>query len=201
MTKNQKIWTTVHIPLMMIILIGAGFFIERFWFSEQAQNDPLVKLQNYSAGGDYLQTMNTWPFHTGINGDTNYNSAEMMNARSKECNNRDDLAYFQHIAKHFENSWRIIAQYHYIGDKPSQKPLDYYVSFVPNATDYNTIEEFKQDFPICELGSDEVPLLVTPEWLVFTTDNCLGGAATDNTPTFSACEELKKKIENLLLEK
>lgn len=201
MTKFQKIWTAVHIPLMLVVMISAGFFIERLWFHEQVIDDPLVKLQNFSAGEDYLRTMNTWPFQTGVNGDTNYNSAEIMNARSKECNNRDDLPYFQHIAEHFKDSWRIIADYRYTGDKPSQKPLDYYVSFVPNAPDYYSLEEFKRDFPICELGSDEVPFMVTTEWLVFTTDNCRGGAATDNTPEFSACEELKKKIENLLLEK
>lgn len=98
--------------------------------------------------------------------DFDYTAGQLL-AMAQECGSQKDLDYFTELTDTFSNTQKQVYTFTYT--EMAQSPLDYVVTVMPNAANYQTLDEFKADFDTCAAGGQAYPAEVTANSLMFVS--------------------------------
>ncbi len=120
-----------------------------------------------------------------------FNALELK-SESEDCGTNKSEQYFKELLSYYsENSNGIEYQFKYIGQ--TQDFGAWVVMVVPNKIGYINFEEFKNDFNLCEAGSDRYPALMSDKYFLFVS-SC-GTGFDDGSGLPNGCDVVRKIIE------
>lgn len=120
-----------------------------------------------------------------------FNAIELK-SKSENCGTNKSEQYFKELLSHYsENEDGIEYQFKYQGQ--TQDSGIWTVVAISNKIGYTNLEEFKNDFDLCEAGSDRYPYLISEKYLLFVS-SC-GTGYDDGSGLPHGCDVVRKIVE------
>jgi len=126
-----------------------------------------------------------------------FNALELKN-KSKDCGTNKSEQYFKKLLSHYsENDSGMEYQFKYQGQ--TQDSGIWIVTIIPNKIGYTNLEDFKNDFNLCEAGSDKYPSLMLEKYFLFVS-SC-GTGYDDDSGLPHGCDVVRKIVEPTIMVK
>lgn len=99
---------------------------------------------------------------------------------------------------HFANVLKMYAptdkatEYHFVYNGASQRPSEWVVTTMPNKPHYQSLDDFKKDFDICDGGASRYPFLVSADFVLFVS-SC-GTGLSDGSGLPNGCQEIQDAV-------
>lgn len=117
-------------------------------------------------------------------------TAERLRADAEECGRKKPSGYFGALLAKFDGADAHAYRFTY-GADGADAASAFKVTVVPNAPEYETLAEFREDFDICAAGGERYPHMASPEWLVFVS-SCPGADFGDGMA--QRCEDTRRVV-------
>lgn len=119
----------------------------------------------------------------------NYFKSDALAENAKGCAKDLDQDYFENILEKFSEN-EIGHSYVFIDINTQEMVGHYQIIIIPNNLGYANLEEFKQDFELCEAGAEAYPTTISENYLLFE-NSCGSGMSS---PSAEVCVNTKSKI-------
>ena len=120
-----------------------------------------------------------------------FNALELK-SKSEDCGTNKSEQYFEELLSYYsENSSGTEYQFKY--HEQTQDSGIWIVAVIPNKIGYVDLGEFKNDFDLCEAGSDGYPYLISEKYLIFVS-SC-GTGYDDGSGLPHGCDVVQKIVE------
>lgn len=83
-------------------------------------------------------------------------------------------------------------EYHFVYNGASQSPSEWVVTAMANKPHYQSVEDFKKDFDICDGGATRYPFMVNNDFLLFVS-SC-GTGFSDGSGLPNGCQEIQEAL-------
>jgi|SRR3989339_1453 len=121
-----------------------------------------------------------------------YSSQQIRMAN--DCGAQHKAGDFDKLVSIFSGTTKEFYSFKYTG--ASQGPDTFVVTLLPNKAGYTSLDQFKKDFDVCEVGGDAYPKMLNSDWLLFVS-SC-GSGFDDGSGKPVGCDEVKKVVEPTL---
>ena len=123
-----------------------------------------------------------------------FNALELKN-KSKDCGTDKSEQYFKELLSYYsENDNGIEYQFKYQGQ--TQSSGVWIITAISNKVGYTNLEDFKNDFNLCEAGSNRYPYLISEKYILFAS-SC-GTGYDDNSKLSHGCDIVRKMVEPMI---
>lgn len=103
---------------------------------------------------------------------------------------KNDAGYFDKLVSKFNGTIKTIYNFKYIG--VSQNPDVFVVTLIPNKAGYTSLDQFKKNFDLCEVGGDVYLTMITGKWLILV--NSCGSDASEGSGDRSGAKKSKMRF-------
>lgn len=121
----------------------------------------------------------------------NFSALKLAN-KSKDCGINKSEQYFKQLLSHYsinDNG----TEYHLTYKGQTQDTGVWIVTVIPNKLGYTNLNDFKNDFDLCEAGSNKYPALMSEKYLLFVS-SC-GTGFDDGSGFPHGCDVIREIVE------
>jgi hypothetical protein len=122
-------------------------------------------------------------------------SLDELVSNSKGCGVNSTREHFATVLKMYAPTDKA-TEYHFVYNGASQSPSEWIVIAMANKPNYQSLDDFKRDFDICDGGAMRYPFQVSPSYLLFVS-SC-GTGFSDGSGLPNGCAEIQEAVTSTI---